>query len=150
MLNLSRGKSNDVILLVGRFVQLLLVLGDEDSSDMSRLGGTRMKDVTRLGGTRMKDVTRLGGTGMNVKRMDGSIWMDKMNRRDGNSGRNARGGASTSTRRIGDYVDGGGRGWSLKLLQLQISSMLPCQLVFLKLLFSLPSVQHVNNDLKIF
>ena len=58
-MNLSRWESNDVILLVGRFVQLLL--GDEDSSDMSRLGGTRMKDVTRLGGTRMKDVTRLGG-----------------------------------------------------------------------------------------
>ena len=113
MLNLSRGESNDVILLVGRFVQLLLVLGDEYSSDMSRLGGTRMKDVTRLGGTRMnvKDVTRLLGTRMNVKRMYGSMWMNKVTRRDGNTGRNTstctRGG--TSTRWIGDYVDGGGR-----------------------------------------
>ena len=80
---LSRGESNDVILLVGRFVQLLLVLGDEDSSDMSRLGGTRMKDVTRLGGTRM-----------NVKRMYGSMWMNKVTRRDGNTGRNT----STCTR----------------------------------------------------
>ena len=116
MLNLSRWESNDVILLVGRFVQLLLVLGDEDSSDMSRLGGTRMKDVTRLGGTRMnvKDVTRLLGTRMNMKRMYGSMWMNKVTRRDGNTGRNTstctRGGAST--RWIGNYVDGevgGGR-----------------------------------------
>ena len=150
MLNLSRGESNDVILLVGRFVQLLLVLGDEDSSDMSRLGGTRMKDVTRLGGTRMnvKDVTRLLGTRMNVKRMYGSMWMNKVTRRGGNTGRNTstctRGGAST--RWIGDYVDGGGRGRSLKLLQLKITSMLPCQLVLLKHGLGLPSVQTVNND----
>ena len=165
MLNLSRWESNDVILLVGRFVQLLLVLGDEYSSDMSRLGGTRMKDVTRLGGTRMKDVTRLGGTRMNVKdvtrllgtrmnvkRMYGSMWMNKVTRRDGNTGRNTstctRGGAST--RWIGDYVDGGGRGRSLKLLQLKITSMLPCQLVLLKHGLGLPSVQTVNNDLQYF
>ena len=97
MLNLSRGESNDVILLVGRFVQLLL--GDKYSYNMSRLGGTRMKDVTRLGGTRMnvKDVTRLLGTRMNVKRMYGSMWMNKVTRRDGNTGRNT----STCTRGVG-------------------------------------------------
>ena len=71
--------------LVGRQVRAAAAgAGDEDSSDMSRLGGTRMKDVTRLGGTRMnvKDVTRLLGTRMNVKRMYGSMWMNKVTRRD--------------------------------------------------------------------